>query len=168
MDKERNKTAFISDLLGSFAAIFTTAFLVLSLVVMLVTRHSPYIQDISALFAFGSAGISYSIIFQIAGFSFILAIIKVFLFSELFFVKMRFLWRTFLLFLATVLTFSIFAVIFNWFQVNEPLTWLGFFISTSVCFSVSFCLTLLKLKLEGRKYDKLLANYKARKGKNDM
>jgi len=39
---------------------------------------------------------------------------------------------------------------------------LGFVVSTPICYAISIGLTLLKLKLKGKKYDKLLADYKAR------
>jgi hypothetical protein len=47
--------------------------------------------------------------------------------------------------------------------VNDPLAWLGFILSTLICFSASIGLTLVKLKLEGIKYAKLLEAYKMRK-----
>jgi hypothetical protein len=57
-------------------------------------------------------------------------------------------------------TSSIFVVIFKWLPNNNLFSWLGFIFSTIFCFAVSFILTLLKMKLEGKRYDKLLANYK--------
>jgi magnesium-transporting ATPase (P-type) len=163
MDKEQNRVSFIIQLLSSFATIFTVVFITLSLIIMLLTRYVPDMQNTSSLFVSGSIGLTFHFIFQIAGFSLILSIIKVLLFNEDFFPKMRFFWRSFILLLLTLITFSIFAIIFNWLPVNDPMAWLGFIVSSVVCFSIAFGLVLLKLKLEGKKYGKLLANYKASK-----
>ena len=57
---------------------------------------------------------------------------------------------------------SLFAVIFKWFPMNQPVVWLQFFISTFVFSLVSIGLSLVKLKLEGKKYNRLLESYKAR------
>ena len=68
-----------------------------------------------------------------------------------------------LLLLATLLTFSVFAIVFKWFAIDDIGAWLGFVLSTIICFSISLVLTLLKFKMERKKYDRLLTNYKASK-----
>jgi hypothetical protein len=57
---------------------------------------------------------------------------------------------------------SLFAVIFKWFPMNQPAVWLQFFIFTFIFSLMSIWLSLVKLKLEGKKYNKLLESYKAR------
>jgi len=153
---------FIIDLMRNFGAIFTLSILAISFVGLLVVRYAPDAQDISSLFASGGMGLSFNAVLQIAGFSLILAFLSIVVVSDRFIKKMRFLARTILLFLAALFTFSMFAIVFKWFPIEDPLAWLGFVLSTFVCFLFSLGLTLLKLKLEGRKYDRLLANYKAR------
>jgi hypothetical protein len=77
--------------------------------------------------------------------------------------KTPFLFRGFLLLLVTLVTTSIFALVFNWFPSNDIRAWLGFVLCTIGCFTVSFALMLLKLKLEGKKDTKLLEDYKVRR-----
>jgi len=161
MNDERNEVPLFSELLRSFGTIYTMSILAISFVVLIVIRYTPDVQNVSSLFASGGIGLSFGTIFQLAGFSLILSFFKVLLFSESFFVKMRFLWRTFFLLLATLIVFSVFSIIFNWFPVNDSRSWIGFIVSTLICFSVGFGLTLLKLTLEGKKYNRLLAKYKA-------
>jgi hypothetical protein len=55
--------------------------------------------------------------------------------------------------------------VFAWIVVDDIRGWIGLVLSTVICFSISIGLTLLKFKLERKKYDKLLANYKARKNR---
>jgi len=131
---------------------------------MLIGLNGDDMRDMSTLFAFNS-GMQYSTILQTAGFSLIIAIISVLFFSEHIQTKINFLFRGFLLLFATLLTTSIFAVIFNWFPSENIQGWIGFVLCTIVCFVVCFALTLLKLKLEGKKYTKLLAGYKERYNK---
>jgi len=128
---------------------------------MLVGISGQDMCDMSTLFSFNS-GLQYGTILQTAGFSLIIAFFSVLLFSEHIQMKIRFLSRGFLLLLVTLLTTSIFAVIFKWFPSNNIQGWIGFVLCTIGCFVFSFTLTSLKLKLEGKKYTKLLAGYKER------
>ena len=160
---EQNEYPLISSVLRNFGVIFSFSILAISIVVSQVTRYFPDAQNVSTLFVYSGIGLSFGTIMQIAGFSFILSIFSVLLFTERFIKKIRFLFRIFLLLLATLLTFSAFAVIFKWFAADDIGAWLGFILSTIFCFSISMGLTLLKFKLEQKKYDKLLANYKMRR-----
>jgi len=160
MDRDENKTPLITEFLYLFAAMFTMMVLAISIAGMLLARYDSEVR--STLFAPGRVGLSYSTLMQITAFAFIMAIFATLLFSEHFLIKMRFLFRIFLLFLATLITFSIFAIIFGWFPIDQPLAWFGFILCTLFCFSVSIIMTLIKYRLEGKKYDRLLMNYKAR------
>ena len=162
MDNGYTKKTFILDLTRNFATIFTLTVLAISIAGLLVSRYSPDIQTL-ALFSSG-----FNVILQIAGFSFVMAFFCVLLISECFIYRMQFWLRILLLFISVVITFSVFAVIFKWFsvdalQIDALQTWLGFIICVIICYVLSVSLTLLKFKLEGRKYDRLLADYKARK-----
>jgi cation transporter-like permease len=162
VDEELKGVSFVTQILRNTAAIFTLTVLVISIAGMVFARYDPSLRETSSLFALAPLGLSYNTILQIAGGSVILAIISTFLFSEQFFYKMRFLLRIVIFLSMTLIIFSLFAIIFNWFPVNESVVWLRFFISTLVCFLISIGLTLVKHKLEGKKYNKLLESYKAR------
>ena len=162
MDEEFERVPFFTQILRNTAAIFTLTVLVISVAGMILTRFDPDLRETSSLFALAPLGLTYNIILQIAGGSVILAIISTFLFSEQFFYEMRFLPRIVIFLLMTLIVFTLFAVIFKWLPLNEPMSWLGFFVSTLVCFFISIGSTLVKLRLEGKKYSKLLESYKAR------
>jgi hypothetical protein len=162
MYEERNESPLISEILRYFGTIFTLSILVISIAVSQVSKYFPDMKDIYSLFSSDGIGLSFGTILQIAIFSIVLAIFSVLLISDRLITKMRFLYRMYLFLLATLLTFSIFAIVFTWFPVNDIGAWIGLVLSTIICFSISIGLTLLKFKLERKKYDKLLANYKAR------
>ena len=159
---EALRASFFTRFLRNTGAIFTLTVLAISIAGMIFARYDPDLPEAGSVFALAPLGLTYSTVLQIAGLSVILAIIATFLFSEQFLYKLRFFWRTNIFLLMTLIVVSLFAITFKWFPVNEPSVWLKFFASTLVCFSISIGLTLAKLKLEGKKYNKLLESYKAR------
>ena len=159
MDK-KHETPFILDLTKNFFMIFTLSVFAISLTGLLLSKFAPEAQDISSLFASGGVGLPYSVIFQIAGFSLVLAGFLVIIISDRFIIGMRFWLRIILLFVSVIVTFSIFSAIFKWFPVSDPLAWLGFIISTFVCFTISLGLTFIKFKIERKKYNILLEKFK--------
>jgi len=161
MIEKKYKIALAIELAQKFTVIFSLAIIAITIVGMLIGLNGEDMRDMSTLFAFNN-GLQYSTILQTAGFSLIIAIFSVLLFSEHIQTKINFLFRGFLLLFATLVTTSIFAMIFSWFPVGNIQGWISFALCTIVCFVVCFALTLFKLKLEGKKYTKLLADYKAR------
>jgi len=161
MIEKQSITAFFIGLVRGFGVIFSASIIAISIAGMLLGLYGQDMRGTSSLFMFNN-GLQYSTIMQLAGFSLVMAFFSVLLFSEHIQIKIRFLLRGFLLLLVTLITASIFAVVFNWFPQNNIKSWIGFALCTIFCFAVSFVLTLLKLKLEGKKYAKLLAGYKAR------
>jgi len=162
MIEKQSKTAFLIGLTRGFGVIFSLSIIAISIAGMLIEHNGQDISEASTLFAYNS-GLRYGTIMQMAGFSLIMAFFNVILFSERTRIKIRFLFRGFLLLLLTLITASIFALIFKWFPNNSVKDWLSFVFCTIVCFTISFILTLLKLKLEGKKYARLLEGYKARR-----
>jgi len=165
MTKKKYKAALAIELAQKFTVVFSLAIIAITIAGMLIGINGEDMRDVSTLFAFNS-GLQYSTILQTASFSLIIAFFSVLLFSEYIQTKINFLFRGFLLLFATLVTTSIFAIIFNWFPAENLQGWIGFVLCTILCFALCFALTLLKLKLEGKKYTKLLAGYKARHNNN--
>jgi len=162
MNEELNEAPFFSQVLRNTGATFTLTVITISIAGMVFTRLEPNLPEVCSLFALAPFGLTYNAVLQIAGLSAIIAVISAFLFSERFLYKMRFFWRINLLLLMVMIVVSLFAVIFKWFPMNQPVVWLQFFISTFIFSLISIGLSLAKLKLEGKKYNRLLENYKAR------
>ena len=162
MYEDRNETPFIAELAHFFTIIFTMSILAIVIAGLMVTRYAPEVQDISTLFAPGGIGLSYSTILQIAGLSIILACFCIFITSGRFLVKMRFLLRFLLFLLTTFFTTSVFIVIFKWFPLDNVLEWIRYSLSIIICFAIASGITYIKFRLQTRKYNRLLANFKAR------
>jgi len=162
MNEELKEVPFLTQLLRNTGATFTLTILTISAAGMIFARLEPNLPQVCSLFALAPLGLTYNAVLQIAGVSIIIAVISTFLFSERFFYKMRFFWRINLLLLMVMIVVSSFAVIFKWFPMNQPVVWLQFFISTFIFSLISIGLSLAKLKLEGKKYNRLLESYKAR------
>jgi len=160
MNNKNTEKPFVLELFQTFTTTFTLSVLAISITSLLVIHFTADIQDIPALFASGN---TFIVILQIAGFAFIMAFFCVLIITERFIFKMRFWLRLLLLLFLAMFTFAVFAIIFNWFPTDNLQTWIGFVICTIISYIFSICLTLLKFKLEGKKYDKLLTNYKERK-----
>ena len=161
MYEKRNEAPFIVELSRYFTTIFTMSILAMLVAGLLVARFTPEVHDISTLFALKGTGLPYSAILQLAGLSVILAVFCVLITSGRFLVKMRFLLRFLLFLLATFFTTSIFAIIFKWFPVDNALAWINYVLSTITCFAIASGITLLRFKLENKKYNRLLEVYKA-------
>jgi cation transporter-like permease len=162
MNEELNEVPFFTQVLRNTGAVFTMTVLTISIAGMVFTRYTSNLPEVCSLFALAPLGLAYNAVLQIAGLSVIIATISTFLFSEQVFYKMRFFWRITLFLLMVMIVVTLFAVIFKWFPVNEPVVWFQFFISTFVFSLISIGLSFAKLKLEGKKYNRLLESYKAR------
>ncbi|MCL2834170.1 MAG: hypothetical protein FWD78_13450 [Treponema sp.] len=159
MDKEERKTPLIIELLKNFAAVFTASLVAMSLAGMILSRNIPNADAISTLFAMKN-GLSYNSILQITGFSLVITLIAVFLFSGQFEIKIKFSLRLLILFLLSLVVVSVFSIVFGWFPINQASAWIGFILCFIVCYAISAGLTVLNLKIQKNKYGKLLENYK--------
>ena len=160
MDNERKKVPLITGFLNEFARIFTMMILSISLVGKLIFYYNPDVQYYSSIFPLGREGLPYTIILQSAAFALIMSFVSRFLFSEIIAAKIPFIWRSFLFLLASLLTASVFSLLFKWIPANDLIAWLAFFLSFFIFYFIAIGLSFLILKIEDKKYNKLLANYK--------
>ena len=161
MIEKKYRTALAIEFVRRFTVVFSLSIIAITIAGILIRLYGQDMREVSTLFLL-SGGLQYNTILQVAGFSLIISFFSVLLFSEYIQTKINFLLRGLLLLLITLISTSIFAIIFNWFPHNNIQGWISFALCTIACFAVSFTLTLLKLKLEGKKYAKLLAGYKKR------
>jgi len=161
MIEKKYRVALAIEFAQRFTVVFSLAIIAITIAGILIGLNGQDMRDVSTLFIIND-GLRYNTILQVVGFSLIIAFFSLLLFSEHIQIKIRFLFRGFLLLLATLVTTSIFAIIFSWFPQDNIQGWINFVLCTVFCFSVSFALTLLKIKLEGKRYTKLLEDYKER------
>jgi len=165
MDDDKNSTPLVFDIVKNFTLAFTAALLAMTITGMILGIFVSDINSLSTLFGL-KGGLSYSSILQIAGFSLIITLIAVFLFSGRFITKMKYSHGLLILFLASLITVSVFSMIFKWFPSGNIYAWIGFIICFIICYVICAVLTTLKIKLERKKFGKLLENYRERQGKN--
>lgn len=165
MSEKRNDASAITRLLRLFATIFTMTILSMGFSGMFLARHFYASDALShgGIFGYDWSGLSFGSIVQVAGLSLALSFFAILLFSERFSAKVRFLPRAFLLYLATMFSVSIFAVAFGWFPLDNFITWISSALMTLVAFSIALALATLNSKQEAKRYNRLLANYKARR-----
>ena len=162
MDNENKKVPYITGFLQEFAKIFTLIIIVMSFVGKIITNYYPDVKNVSSIFALGCAGLPYSVIFQLAGLALILTIFSRLLFSSFLEAKMSYLFRVFLLMVSNLFTTSIFVVFFKWFPFDDIWVWIIFFLASFISSAIAVTLSILLVKFENRKYNKLLENYKKR------
>ena len=161
MDNERKKVPYFTDFLREFATIFTLIILSISLTGKFIFDYYPDIQYSSSLFTLG-VGLPYSTILQSALFALIMSVATRFLFSEKITSKMPFIWRSLLYLFATLLTASVFSLLFKWIPANNLQAWLYFFLFFFVFYFIAIGLSFLVIKIEDKKYNKLLNTYKTK------
>ena len=123
--------------------------------------NTPEVQGMSTILALGNTGLSYNSILQIVLHALIMAIISKILFSRYFESKIRFLWRSFFLFLSVLFTTSIFIVVFQWFPIDNVYAWISFILSFIIWFTIVIALTFLALKIKDKKYNQLLKDIRS-------
>ena len=167
IDEEHGWKSLIKALLNSFSHVFTSAILSLVVVLILVIRFVPdmYLEQFPFFITFDMAGLSLNAILQFAGVSITMALVITLLFSGHFFPKMRYAHRLFLLSLTSSSVIFIFSIIFRWFPFDTSFAWFPFAVCIVTCGGLTFLFSWLGHKLEGKKYDKLLANYKEQRKK---
>jgi len=160
MDNERKKVPYITGFLREFATIFTMMILCISLSGKIILGYYPDIQYSSSIFALGGDGLPYTIILQSAVFALIMSLVSRFLFSEYTAAKIPFVFRSLLFLLTSLLTASVFSLLFKWIPANNLIAWLAFFLFFFIFYFIAIGLSFLVLKIEDKKYNKLLENYK--------
>jgi len=162
MENKQNRMSPIFELVHRFTGIFSQTVLVFAIAGILIARYASPAVYLSTLFTSDGKGLTHSGILQLAGCSIIIAAFSAVLILEYFQTKIRFFFRSFIVFLATLATTSIFAIACKWYPFSNIQSWLLFWSFITAGFVVMHGFVMIKLKLEGIKYNRLLKNYKAR------
>lgn len=160
MDKQRFLTAYLRE----FATIFTLAVLSFSLIGYIISNTDIEMPNISTINIFDGTGLPYGIILQLFGFSLIMAFLSRLIFSEYFAEKLSFILRYILFMLSTFFITALFGALFNWLPKDNIYAWFLFVPVFFVCFTIAILMSFLVMRLDDKKYNKLLENYK--KGQN--
>ena len=160
MENKKKIASFITGFLREFATIFTLAIIFFSLTGKIVVNADIENHGITTIYTLDGTGLPYSIIMQLFVFSLIMAVVSRFIFSEYFAAKLLLKWRSFLFTLVTFLATLTFSILFKWFPINNIYAWLAFIPASFGSYAIAIGLSFLLMKLEDKKYNKLLKEYK--------
>ena len=121
-------------------------------------------QGRSALFALGNAGLSFQSIMQIFILSVIIGLISTMLMTDLIFKKAMLLWRYIFVWFSCLVASGIFAAVFRWLPLNWWEAWISFIFGLTIFFIIGASGFALKAKLEEKRYNKLLSEYRIKHG----
>lgn len=162
MDKKQKKAPLLTGYLREFATIFSLTILFFSLTGKIVANIGIETETygITTIHTFDGTGLPYGTILQLLGFSLIMAFLSRLIFSEYFAEKISFILRYIIFAVSTLFIATLFAALFNWLPKNNLHAWLLFVPVFFVSFSIAIVLSILVMKLEDKKYNKLLEEYK--------
>ena len=124
---------------------------------------SENVQD--GLFRLGE-GLAYEGVIQIFIWSCVISGLTVILASDMWFGKIMLLWRAaVLMFLAVAVTVG-FAIVFRWFPIDMWEAWATFLAFFIIGFGGGLTVAVAKTKIEDRRFNKLLSEYKSERGEN--
>ena len=118
----------------------------------------------SELFALGSAGLPFQSIMQIFILSVIIGLISAMLISDIIFKKTMLLWRYIFIWFSCLVASGIFAAVFRWLPLNLWGAWIMFILGLTIFFIIGASGMALKTKLEEKRYNKLLSEYRTKHG----
>jgi hypothetical protein len=117
------------------------------------------------LFRLGE-GLSYEGIIQIFLWSCVISALTVVLASDIWLGKIMLLWRAaVLMFLAVAVSVG-FAIVFRWLPLDAWEAWAAFLVFFIVGFGGGLSVAVAKTKMEDRRFNKLLSEYKSKRGAN--
>lgn len=136
-----------------FLITFASSILVVSILGYLL---QDMVMSMSQLFALGSKGLSYAVIFEIALLSLMISLYSYVLFETRILENWLVLYKVILMFILSGITTAIFVVVFGWFPISEYRGWIGFLISFLLCFIIATGAMLYKNKKAEQHYNACL------------
>ena len=119
-----------------------------------------YAKEISTIFSLGSLGLSVKTMFQFLSAIAVTVLLRFLFMTDIIIKKMPLAARIIALFSSAFLNIVVFIILFHWFPVNNPITWVMFLISFAVSCSVSTWISILYEKTQNRRLTEALEKYK--------
>jgi len=119
-------------------------------------------------FAMGRDGLPYESIAQFLGLSVVMALLVTLLTEDIVLKKVMLLWRIALLLVLCIISCITFAAVFGWFPTDYWQPWAVFIALFTVLFLIGFSGMYVKTKVEDKKYEELLSDYKRKQNKEDI
>jgi len=161
MDEQRS---IIKEFFRLTSMSFTIAILAMSLIGWIFGDTA---QEASAAFQLGADGLPLQTIFGVLLLAALNSAISVFITTAKIFDKLMLLWKMIITMFSCLMASSIMVAALRWIQRDSLEAWLWFIISFVASFTIVATIMVVKIKLEEKKYNNLLSNYKKEHGGND-
>jgi len=140
------------------ATTFTPAILAMTFAGLVVRRDAEIQEGMFALYG----GLAFENIIQIFIWACVISLPITVLASDIWFKKMMLLWRVVVVTILVMAATVTFAIVFRWIPLDSWEAWFGFISVFTVSFGIGLAAMIAKAKFEGRRYNKLLSNYKSK------
>ncbi|MDR2480149.1 MAG: hypothetical protein LBD48_12670 [Treponema sp.] len=159
MDSEKSGLPLVSlyfSLVKTLFAVFITG---ITITGIMAGNIAPELPQYSSLFGTDGEGIPYLAILQIGALSMVIGAFYVLLLSDRFIRNMPRGWRIVLLHIVNIVAIAVFWLIFKWGPWIKTLFGLLVFYA---CCVLAGSVMIIKIRLDDRKYNRLLSHYKKR------
>lgn len=157
----KKKILFNYQFASKVMAIYAVTVLIISIIAK-ICGDEVYMY--SSLYQLGSKGLAYETLMQLLASSIVLTMISSFFVSEKYLKNWMMLWRIVGMMLSILVVMIGFIYFFKWLPFDPStasiLAWGSFLIAFLGCFGGATLLSVIKIKLEEKKYDGLLQDYK--------
>lgn len=165
--RNMNKAKIIKTIFGFISSTIVAFFIAIIVITVTGIFMGDDAKEFSSFYQLGSQGIAYNTILQWLTASFVMAGFGMLLHSEWVCRRLMAFWRYALNVISMIITVVVFSACFNWFPLDIAEAWIVFLICFVISFAISLKLVSIKIKSEGRLYDKLLEDYKSRLSEED-
>lgn len=155
--EERKK---LLDYLAQAMLVFGITILIVAILCILVGDNA---KGYSTIFAAGSTGIPINTVLQYLLSSICITALRFLFFTDAIIKNMSVAARTIVMFISVIVLIGIFAHIFGWFPIDDPLCWISFFICFGICFIISSVISISKEKSDNKQLAEGLKNLQTAK-----
>ena len=153
-----------------FASKVLTIYAITILIISTIARIcGDEVSIYSSLYQMGSKGLAYETLLQVFASSLVITVINTFFFSEKHFKNQMMIWKVVGMMITILVVMIGFIYLFKWLPFGSStvalLAWGYFLVAFLGCFGGSIFLSVIKMKLEEKKYDELLQSYKSKHSK---
>ncbi|MDE6923906.1 MAG: hypothetical protein K2P59_01410 [Acetatifactor sp.] len=145
------------DYMAQIMITFGVALLAITLFCFLVGDAA---RDYSSMFVLGSEGIPFNTVLQMLLNSVCITVIRFLFFSDRVIRRMSIAKRTAGMVASVIVLTGVFAYLFNWFPVEDPVCWICCLVSFGICFVVSAAVSTLKERMDNKQLEEGLQHLK--------
>ena len=155
---EDNKTIF-----NYIGQVFATYGMILFIFIIFGIMIGDNASGYSSLFELGNQGFSIATLLQLFILAVIISVTQIAFLTYKLIKNLSIFFRNVLFFGTIVITFVTFAILFEWFPIDDVKAWIGFVLSFVVCTAISVTISRLEEQAENKKMEQALNKIKNKK-----